>query len=47
MVAEPRCCVMILVLLPRIVQARSEPMKAFPNPIQVLARPNFHPNCPA
>ena len=30
-----------------MLQASSEPIKAFPRPIQVEARPKFHPNCPA
>ena len=42
-----RCCVIRRVLRPRIRQARSEPMSAFPRPIQVAARPYFQPNCPA
>ena len=46
-VAESRCCVMILVLLPRTTHARSEPIMAFPIPAQVAAIPYYHPNCPA
>ena len=42
-----RCLVMIRVRRPRISHARSEPMNALPRPTQVLARPKFHPNCPA
>ena len=42
-----RCCVMILVRLPSISHASSEPMKALPRPIQVDAIPKFQPNCPA
>ena len=38
---------MILVRLPRISQASSEPIKALPRPIHVEAIPKFHPNCPA
>ena len=38
---------MIRVRLPKITQARSEPIKALPIPIQVDAIPNFQPNCPA
>ena len=44
MVAELRCCVMILVRLPRIAQARKEPTSALPIPIQVDAIPYFQPN---
>ena len=44
MVDESSCCVRSLVLLPRITQAKSDPMKAFPSPTQVEATPNFHPN---
>ena len=47
MVAESRCCVIIRVLLPRTTHASSDPMMAFPRPIQVDAIPYFHPNCPA
>ena len=47
MVAELRCWVMILVLLPRIDQAIREPIRAFPMPIHVAATPYFHPNWPA
>ncbi len=46
-VLAPRCCVMILVRLPRIIHASSEPIKAFPSPIQVEAMPKAQPNCPA
>ena len=44
MVLTSRCCVMILVLLPRIFHAKSDPIKAFPSPAQVDANPKFHPN---
>ena len=44
MVAESRCWVMILVRLPRMTQASSDPISAFPIPIQVEAIPNFQPN---
>ena len=47
MVAEFRCCVMILVRLPRTTQARRDPSSAFPIPTQVEAIPYFQPNCPA
>ena len=47
MVAAFIAFVMIRVRLPRITQARSEPIKAFPRPIQVEARPYLQPNCPA
>ena len=40
-------CVMMRVRLPKMTHARSEPINAFPRPIQVEARPKFHPNCPA
>ena len=42
-----RCCVITFVLLPRITHASRLPINAFPIPIQVLAIPYFHPNCPA
>ena len=38
---------MILVLLPRMLQASREPIKAFPRPIQVDAHPKAQPNWPA
>ena len=41
------CCVISFVRLPRISQARSEPMMALPTPIHVELRPYFQPNCPA
>ena len=47
MVAELRCCVIMRVRLPKIAQARNEPISALPKPIQVDAIPNFQPNCPA
>ena len=37
-------CVMILVLLPRMFQAISEPMKALPSPAHVADIPKFQPN---
>ena len=43
-VFESMCCVITLVLLPRIIQARREPKSALPIPIQVEARPKFQPN---
>ena len=46
-VLEFRCCVMTFVRLPKMTQASKLPIKAFPRPIQVDARPYFHPNCPA
>ena len=46
-VLASNCCVITLVLLPRIFQARREPINAFPRPAHVAARPKFHPNCPA
>ena len=47
MVLLERCWVMIRVRRPRMSQASSDPMKAFPRPIQVEARPKFQPNWPA
>ena len=47
MVLDLRCWLMTRVLLPRMTQARRLPMTAFPIPIQVEARPYFHPNWPA
>ena len=47
MVREPMCWVIILVRLPRMTHAMSEPMIAFPSPAQVAATPKFQPNCPA
>ena len=47
MVAESRCCVMIRVRLPRMTQARRDPISALPIPTQVEAMPYFQPNCPA
>ena len=44
MVAESKCWVMILVLLPSTAQASREPMTALPIPTQVEATPNFQPN---
>ena len=46
-VLEFKCFVMTLVLLPRMIHARSEPITALPIPIQVDATPYFQPNCPA
>ena len=47
MVLLERCWVMIRVRRPNIRQARRDPMKAFPRPIHVDARPKLHPNWPA
>ena len=44
MVAESRCCVMILVRRPRMTHAIREPMMVLPIPAQVAAMPYFHPN---
>ena len=41
------CCVIIRVLLPSTFHASNDPINAFPSPAHVLARPKFHPNCPA
>ena len=46
-VAESRCCVMILVRLPSTTQATREPKSAFPMPTHVAEIPYFHPNWPA
>ena len=46
-VAVSRCCVMILVRLPRILHARREPISALPMPAHVAAMPYFQPNWPA
>ena len=43
-VAESMCCVITRVLLPRMFHASREPIKAFPKPIHVDARPNLQPN---
>jgi len=47
MVAESRCWLIILVLLPSTTHARSEPIIALPIPAQVAAMPYFQPNWPA
>ena len=47
MVLASICWVIIRVRRPSMFHARSEPIKAFPKPAQVLERPKFHPNCPA
>ena len=44
MVAEERCLLMTLVRRPRMTQASRLPIRALPMPIQVEARPYFHPN---
>ncbi len=46
-VALSRCCVIILVRLPRTIHAISDPSIAFPIPAHVEAMPYFQPNCPA
>ena len=43
-VAEPKCWVMILVRLPSMTHASSDPISALPKPTHVEATPNFHPN---
>ena len=46
-VADSSFWLMTRVLLPRTTHARRLPINALPSPIQVDARPYFHPNCPA
>ena len=46
-VALPRCWLIMRVLLPRMTQARREPISVLPIPIQVDAIPYFQPNWPA
>ena len=45
MVFDDKCWVMTRVLRPSTLQAKSEPIKALPKPIQVEAKPKFQPNC--
>ena len=46
-VREPKWFVIRRVRRPNTTQAKSEPRKALPKPIQVEAMPKFQPNLPA